>query len=383
MKAPRARMLILLVSALVLASCPLAAQQFPVPDQGPRFVFLFIGDGMGKAHVEASIIDQAERGAPEGSVFEVFPVEGETATNNALGGTTDSAAAATALATGSKTLNGKINVNPLGKILQPTISRLSASAGRRVGVVSSVPLNHATPSAFYAFSDSRSDYYDIALQMLTSGFDYFGGGGILDPRGEGGTKPDIRDEAAKKGYRVLESRTELQALGSGDGRVIAFADPLDSDLSIPFLVDRSAGGQSLSDFVAAGIRILDNPQGFFLMVEGGKVDWASHDNDGPRMLGEMRDFDAAIRTALAFLKERPGETLVVVTADHETGGLSIADAGASILGRLSWSKTGHSSARVPVFAQGAGEDLFAGSYDNTGLFLRLKALLEASLPGNP
>jgi alkaline phosphatase len=376
MKKQRTAVLILIVALLLFISCPLAATPFPIPTEGPRYVFLFIGDGMGKAHVKASQVD-----LEGGSVFSAFPIAGEIGTNNISGGTTDSAAAATALATGYKTSNGKINMSPSGLATYQNIAGLSKSAGRKVGIVSSVPLNHATPAAFYATSDSRADYYDIGLQMVQSGYEYFGGGGILNPRGAGSAQTDLRALAVSLGYSL---ETTLA------GPTIAFAEALDGESSITYLVDREAGAQSLSDFVAAGIQVLDNPKGFFFMIEGGKIDWASHDNDSLRMLGEMRDFDAAIRVALAFLQDHPDETLVVVTADHETGGLSLleqpsgsAKSTISLLDRLSWTKTGHSAAKVPVYAQGVGQDLFLGSYENTGIFFRLKALLEASVAEAP
>ncbi|TXT49932.1 MAG: Alkaline phosphatase [Spirochaetes bacterium] len=193
--------------------------------------------------------------------------------------------------------------------------------------------------------------------------------------------PDLRVLAAEHGFSVVTARSALPSLSSGAGPTIAFAEDLDAESSLPYLADREPGAQSLADFVAAGIRVLNNPQGFFFMIEGGKIDWASHDNDSLRMLGEMKDFDAAIRVALGFLQAHWNETLVVVTADHETGGLSVQDQ--PFAGRLDWSKTGHSAAKVPVYAQGVGQELFLGIYENTGIFARLKALLDASLAEDP
>jgi alkaline phosphatase len=385
MKKQRAAVSTLIVALLLFISCPLAATPYPIPAEGPRYVFLFIGDGMGKTHVRASQID-----LEGGATLSAFPIAGEIGTNNKSGGTTDSAAAATALATGYKTSNGKINVSPSGLASYQNIAGFSKSAGRKVGIVSSVPLNHATPSAFYATSDSRSDYYDLGLQLARSGHDYFGGGGILNPRGADGAQTDVRVLAASQGFSLVTTRAGLLALGADAGQTIAFAEALDGESSIAYLVDREAGAQSLADFVAAGIRVLDNPQGFFFVIEGGKIDWASHDNDSLRMLGEMRDFDAAIRVALAFLQDHPDETLVVVTADHETGGLTLLDqpSGSAkstipLADRLYWTKTGHSAAKVPVYAQGVGQELFLGFYENTGIFSRLAALLEASLAEDP
>lgn len=373
------RALALLALALVaLSSC--AAAGFPAPTSGPKYIFLFIGDGMGKNHVAAAELYAATPEAAAAGVaplrFPGFPARGEISTSNKYGLTTDSAAAATALASGRKTANGVINMNPSGTLRYEIITDLAKAAGRRVGVVTSVSLNHATPAGFYAFSGARGDYYEIAAQLAARQFDYFGGGGLLSPRGDDGKRPDAFSLAAENGFTVARTKAAFAALAPGVGRAIAVGERLDGSQALPYAADRAPGDLALADFVAKGIELLDGEGGFFMMAEGGRIDWASHANDIFRALPEVADLDRAVAVALDFQKEHPDETLIVVTSDHETGGLAIAEGEGFDWTRFSWSTDGHTGSKVAVFASGVGQELFAGSYENTGIFDRLKALVE-------
>ncbi len=377
---PPLRALALLALALVaLSSC--AAAGFPAPASGPKYVFLFIGDGMGRNHVAAAELYAATPEAAGKGVaplrFPAFPVRGEIATHNASWGVTDSAAAATALASGRKTANGILNMNPRATERYAIITDLAKARGRRVGVVTSVSLDHATPAGFYAFSGARGDYYEIAAQLAARKFDYFGGGGFLSPTGADGTKPDIFALAAANGFTVARTKAAFAALAPGIGRAIAVGERLDADKALPCAADRAPGDLALADFVAKGIELLDDGGGFFMMAEGGRIDWASHANDIFRALPEVADLDRAVAAAIAFQSAHPDETLIVVTSDHETGGLEIADGEGFDWARFSWSTDKHTGQKVAVFASGIGQELFSGSYDNTGIFDRLKALIEA------
>ena len=308
----------LLVLALVL---PALSDAPAFAEARAKYVFLMIGDGMAEGQrIAAERFAAGERAASgikeRRLAMNALPVQGVCATHDADGRVTDSAAAATALACGRKTTTGRLAVDPEGLTL-PTITQLARSAGMKVGIVSSVTLDDATPAAFYAHSVSRSAYYDIALQIAGSGVDYFAGGGLRRPTGPQKDRPDAFGPIRDAGYRVTMTREDFDRLNAASGRVFAVMRP------IPYDIDRREGGISLAELAAKGIELLDNPKGFFLMVEGGKIDLACHANDAATAVRETLAFDDAVRVAYDFYRRRPRETLVVVLGDHETGGMSV------------------------------------------------------------
>jgi alkaline phosphatase len=209
-----------------------------------------------------------------------------------------------------------------------TIAEYAHEAGMKVGVVTSVTLDHATPAGFYAKTPSRSNYYDIAAQMVKSGFEYFAGGGLLEPRDKNNDQPDVVQMARDAGYAYVNSRTAFDALTSGAGKVLAINATLQDAGSMPYELDRKAGDLSLADYTRKGIELLkDNPKGFFLAVEGGKIDWACHANDAGAAIHDVIALDNAVKAALDFARSHPQETLIIVTGDHETGGMTIGFAG--------------------------------------------------------
>lgn len=343
---------------------------FPKPGISPRYIFLFLGDGMGPVHVEAALRAAESAGRPPPS-FVGFPVKGQASTANALLGITDSAAAATAIATGHKTANGVLSMDITGSKSYETIADIAKRKGMKIGVITNVSLNHATPAAFYAHSNSRARYYDIAIQLAGSDIDFFGGGGLLDQSGSDGKAEDALARARAEGFSVITTKTDFSALAPGTGKVIAISTILDKEKALPYELDRTPEAQTLADFVLKGSQLLEGDQGFFMMVEGGKIDWASHDHRTDRMIPEVFSLGSAVEKALDFLAAHPGQTLIVVTSDHETGGLTLAG------GKLSWTTVEHTGVDVGVYAIGAGQELFEGSYRNTGIFDRLNALLEA------
>jgi alkaline phosphatase len=314
--------------ALVLACAAgsLAAQA--------KYVFLFIGDGMALSQVSAAeVYAKAKAGSKEPGFqklgFTQFPAQGITTTYDASSVITDSASAVTALATGNKTLSGVINMDAAKTVKFTTIAEMAKKAGFKVGVVSTVSLDHATPAGFYAKVPSRGDMYDIALQLAESGFDFFGGGGFAQPKGPKGDKPDAIENMRAKGYKVVATVPEFKALKGGDGKVVAMNETLQDAMAMPYDIDRAENDLSLADYLSKGIELLGdgNKKGFFFAVESGKIDWACHANDAASSIGDTLAFDRAISVAVEFMKAHPKDTLIVVTGDHETGGMSIGFAG--------------------------------------------------------
>lgn len=294
-----------------------------------KYVFLFIGDGMALPQInaaEALLAAQKKKSSPEKLTFTTFPAQGLTTTFSADAFITDSAAAGTAMATGNKTNSGVISMDPNGTVSYPTIAEMAKAAGMKVGIVSSVNLDHATPAVFYAHQKSRNSYYDINVQMAESDFDYFAGGMVrLDktPKGEK-TSHDIMEA---RGFEIARTRTELNALKPMEGaRYYAYNTGFSSN-AMDYVIDMDSEDITLAEFTARGIELLDNEDGFFMMVEGGKIDWACHANDAAASIWNTIAFNEAIEEALDFYRQHPDETLIVVTGDHETGGLSLGFAG--------------------------------------------------------
>ncbi|MDR1220080.1 MAG: alkaline phosphatase [Treponema sp.] len=296
-----------------------------------KYVFLFIGDGMAMPQISSAEVFATARSSKDIAItklgFTRFPASGLTTTYDAGTFITDSASAATAIATGNKTLSGVINMDPGKTKSYKTIAEYAHEAGMKVGVVSSVTLDHATPAGFFAKVPSRSDYYDIAVQMVQSGFEYFAGGGLLQPTGKNKDQADVIQMAKDQGYTYANSRDAFNALKPGVGKALAINATLQDSGSLPYELDRKPGDLSLADYTRKGIELLDNPQGFFLMVEGGKIDWACHANDAGAAINDVLALDEAIRVAVSFAEAHPQETLIVVTGDHETGGMTIGFAG--------------------------------------------------------
>ena len=341
------RITALLLAALLLMSLGFAAGEQALPKQ-PRYVFFFIGDGMGSAQATAAQYlsgtgDKAgnEKPVPASLSFTRFPVLGLMNTLDAVGLTPDSASAATSMATGKKTLSGTINMGfkEGGKGPEPDkdkpfmiITEYAKEAGMKIGVISSVSLDHAMPAAFYAKSAKRSAYYDIAVQGLSGQvLDFLAGGGFLQPTGEDNGRKDVLEIAGENGFTILNTNEDIQAIGPGSGRVLAISPELrDGRRAMEYEIDRLAGGAvnlSLAQMTAAGIRNLENNEkGFFMMVEGGKIDWACHANDAATAVWDVCALADAVGEAVTFAEKHPDETLIVVTGDHETGGMRIGRA---------------------------------------------------------
>lgn len=296
-----------------------------------KYVFYFIGDGMAMPQINSTEIFKGTLSSKDPMYkdklnFTVFPNQGMQTTQSTNSFITDSAAAGTALASGHKTANDVLGVDPTNAIKFKSMAEMAKEKGMKVGIVSSVSIDHATPAVFYAHEPSRNNFYEIALAMGSSGFDYFAGGGLLSPTGKKKDKTDALEIAKQKGYKIVNDQNAIMNLSKNDGKVIAIQPGLAADQAMQYEIDRT-NQLSLADFTSKGIELLDNPNGFFMMVEGGKVDWAGHANDAATSVHDVISFDNAIAEALKFYAKHPDETLIVVTGDHETGGMTIGFAG--------------------------------------------------------
>ena len=325
----------LLLIALVLVFA-LSAMAMAEDAAAPKYVFMFIGDGMGNPQVAATqyylgSIENPDSAfpVPANLSFTTFPYLGMVTTYDASSFCPDSASTATSMASGEKTLSGVINYDVNLENPFKLVTEYAKEAGRKVGVITSVSLDHATPAAYYAKVPSRKQYYDIAVQGLTgTTLDYLAGGSFLNPDGDG-TQANLLDLAAQNGWTLANTNEDIRALNAESGRVLAI-DPNTADAqALSYEIDREcrvADGEdilSLADYVKAGIRVLDNDAGFFMMCEGGKIDWSGHANDAATSIHETIAFSDAVQVAVDFAAEHPDETLIIVTADHETGGMTI------------------------------------------------------------
>lgn len=319
-----------------------------------KYIFLFIGDGMGEPQVQGADLYRRASGK-EPLVFPSLPARGSITTSTAKGVVTDSAAAGTALASGYKTENGILNMDSSGANRFKSVAMFARDRGMKVGIVTSSFMNDSTPAAFYAWSPSRTDFYEIGKQLAESGFHYFGGGGLSRRKGRKGDLKDLYEIAAARGYKVLRTTREILAAEPG-GKVLASG----SAGALHYEIDRPGGALSLADWTRLGIKLLDNPGGFFMMVEGGKIDWACHRSDTAAMVHDVAAFDDAVKEALTFARARPDDTLIVITADHETGGMSMDShiAGERLFSVLSKQKGSNEvfDLKVAEFRKGGQED---------------------------
>jgi alkaline phosphatase len=397
-------------------------------------------------------------------VMNLLPAQGFILTDS-LSGITDSAAAGTALATGHKTQNGALGMNPKSGEKFVSVTETAHRKGMKTGVITSSFFQDATPAAFYGHAKTRSEHYSLGVQLTDSGYEYFGGGGFRNPKGRDKKNADLYGMASSKGYAVIRELREPAV-----GRVIA-VHPKASNGYMPWVIDER-GGPSLAELVDYGIERLDGDNGFFMMVEGGKIDLACHAHDAAAAVRETMAFDEAVERAVEFMDMRPESTLIVVTGDHETGGMALAspDTAKNVLydtlslqrgsysvferrtasqkgekladavnaaekffgpwitvtpdiekafklsatdvkrrktaeanydmlysaydpftvacvkasnarGGITWSTFGHTGKHVPVSAAGAGSELFAGEYENTGIRDKILSAMDSGRDG--
>lgn len=324
-------------------------------------VILLIGDGMGIAQI------QANRMLNHGvSVFDEFPYTGLSRTASADNDVTDSGAGGTALATGKKTKNHRIGVDtsdqPLTNLLE-----LSKKKNKSTGLVVTCDVTHATPASFIAHVPSRYQEEDIATFYLNGNIDFFMGSGqkFFDSRKD---KVNLLPELKKQNFYIVKETEQ--------------ADSSKTYNKVGWFIPGSGCPDSLRpNFLPQGVRwgikqLSKDTDGFFMMVEGSQIDWAGHENDLPCMHRQMNEFEQAVAAALAFAKENKN-TLVIVTADHETGGLSIQGSYKNeVKSSFVYTTKDHTGTPVGVFAYGPGAQAFSGYYENTEIFTKIKLLLE-------
>ncbi|MBN2715739.1 MAG: alkaline phosphatase [Deltaproteobacteria bacterium] len=358
MKFGTQKTLILIVALLLAVPTAASANR---GQKSPKYVFFFLGDGMSATQIQATEAYLTTFNGGDATVatdlaqsgnrlnMTQMPAAGMQMTYDSFALMTDSASSATAFSCGLKTQSGTIGMDAAKTMNFKSVAQLAKEQGKKVGVISSVSLNHATPAAMYAQVPSRNDYKDIALQAALSGYDFFGGGAFHKTDEE----TDAAFEAA--GYTIVNTFDGIMDLYENPiDKVIASNPVLQDSNAMPYAidtsnVDRFADNLTLAEITDVAISVLSaqpkqqsewhwgwhpwtkrkqhkQDNGFFLFVEGGKIDWAGHANDAMANIGDMLDFDDAVGVALDFYNQYPDDTLIVVTGDHETGGMTIGHA---------------------------------------------------------
>lgn len=347
----RQRLALTVLALVVLASSCLAAN-------APRNIIFLLGDGMGVGPIAAARC--AGPGRDGRLAMDTMPYTGLAITFSANALVTDSAAAGTALATGVKTNNKTISIDPHGRRLK-TILELAKSMGKSTGIVSTKFITDATPAVFVAHADSRYSNDDIAVQIVNSGVDVVLGGGkqYFEPKADGGARKDdknLLNDAKKMGYDVFDN---AEAMGrSSSTKLIG--------LFAPNIMTSERPEPTIAEMAIKAISTLSrNAKGFFVMCEGGKIDTMGHANNADGSVKETLMFDDVVRAALDFAK-KDGHTLVVVTADHDTGGLVVREPDKDHPKfNPGWVYGGHDENMVPIYAYGPGAEDFTGTHDNT------------------
>lgn len=392
------RLIIAMISIAVTLNIVTSCGTSESSETKAKYIFLFIGDGMGNSHVAATesyLSYKAGKLGGEQVTFTQFPNQCLCTTYSADNNITDSSASGTAIACGGKTNNGMLGMDPEGNHLKSIAFDLQEE-GYNVGIMSSVPINHATPASFYGHNKKRSAYYSISKEIADSGFEFFGAPGFLDFNGKDGSKEDIDIYLESKGYEVCYGPEEFHAAADTCEHII-FCQESNRKESPENYVSGSAENKDipLAAIVEMAVNYLGDEKPFFIMCEGGAIDWSAHDNRTMSTITEILEFDKAIAVAYKFYQEHPEETLIVVTADHETGGMAIGSRkGSSSVNwarleeqweesghkntlngdenremnekcSIGWTTFGHSGAPVPTYAVGKGGERFFGRIDNT------------------
>ncbi len=361
-------------------------------DEKAKYIFLFIGDGMGMTHVasaESYLSYKAGKLGGEQLMMTQFPVFGTATSHSADNQITDSSASGTAIACGEKTNNSAMGVDADGKPVRSMAYDLK-DEGYQIGIISTVGINHATPGSFYASSKSRNDYYAISKQIPASGFDYFAGAGFLGFRGARNQEQPTDEYLEENGYTVSYGIEEFKSESAGKEKVIFCQESNREKDADDYVTETVAEDATLSEMLELGMDFFNEDEPFFFMCEGGDIDWGGHDHMTMMMINELLEMDDAIKVAYDFYLEHPDETLIVVTADHETGGMTLG-AGPYLIdwktleeqwvsgvtlnreenealnrrASIGWTTGGHTGGPVPVFAIGKGAEKFSGRMDNT------------------
>ncbi len=341
--------------------------------QKPLNIIIMIGDGMGLSQMSSAFFY-----GDKDPNFARFPIVGLSRTSSSSDKITDSAAGATALSAGKKTYNGAIGLDAKKKEVE-TLLEYFAKQGKKTGLVATSSITHATPASFYAHEKSRKSEKSIAKQLLDAPVDFFAGGGQkFFNIGEG--KNDLVAQLVAKGFYINTEELDKKLPESDSGKY----GYLLANNGMPKITE--GRGDFLTNASKLGIEALkDNEKGFFMMIEGSQIDWGGHANNATYVITETLDFDKAVGAVLDFA-EKDGNTLVIVTADHETGGFTLKAKYKKIpFGGLradydeldpSFSSRGHSGTMVPVLVYGPGQELFSGIYQNTDIHKKILELMK-------
>jgi alkaline phosphatase len=337
----------------------------------PKNIIILIGDGMGINYVGASVLQNST------SPFKEFTTIGLSITCSADKLITDSAAGATAIATGYLTNNKYVSVDTLGNPLY-TLFEHAEKLGLSTGIVVTSSVSHATPGAFVAHTNDRNEQVLIASQMVDQGVDVVIGGGLkyFVPKSDSGEREDnlnLTKKLSEKGYYLPKNYDGLLSIPDSLKEIYALFE-LDG------LPESSKRDYSLGDLTRVAIEHLNNDaDGFMLMIEGSQIDWAGHDHKSKELLEEMNDFSSAVKETLEFAK-KDGNTLVLVTSDHETGGMSITNGSRDAKElELSYTNAGHTPSPVGIFTFGPGAEFFNGIMNINHIGQKLFFLLDSSI----
>ena len=388
-------MTLVIVSVFCLTGCQNCKKQ----DTRAKYIFYFIGDGMGNSHValtESYLSYKAGKDAGERLSFTQFPHLALAETYPHGGHITCSSASGTALACGIKTTNNSLGVDPEGNEGTSVAVELH-NEGYKIGIMSSVPVNHATPAAFYAHNEYRGNYYEISQDMIDDGFEFFGGAGLYDVKGKKGDLPSTIDFLEENGYAVCYGTTTFNNRVA-DAEHIVYLQPSSEESGPEYYVREGDkdGDITLDKMLGLCLDFLGDEEPFMIMCEGGKIDWSAHENKTMSMVQDILELNETVKKALEFYYAHPDETLIVVTADHETGGAAIGEgrywrsdfinwevlekswaecgnknnlswednAALNVEANVGWTTGNHTGAPVPVYAIGKGADKFVGRINN-------------------
>lgn len=317
------RLLLLALTLIAIISVPVSAKNCAKVKDQPKYVFLFIGDGMGVNHVNMTQMYKAAMNGIQGTedlCFTSFPVAGIATTYSDNDLVTDSAASGTAIATGHKTKNGRVGQTTDEQPLY-SVAYYAKQAGKKVGIMSNLSLLGATPAAFYAHQKSRSSYRKIFSDILECGFDYFAGSEILDNDEDEHTLQDRTERLQAAGIAFAHNGAEFESLYK-DAKQLLLSPCVREPEQL--VLDNRPSRMGLDQMLQSGIKFLMKDgckQGFFIMAEQDSIDGQSHGNDAASVVKEVLDFEVAIQVAIDFYRQHPAETAIIITADHETGGI--------------------------------------------------------------
>lgn len=394
--------IILIIAAIAMAMSLNSCQEKKTESPRAKYIFLMIGDGMGASHVavaESYLSAKAGKIGGEQLTMTQFPYYG-TCTTHCLDKTiTCSAASGTAIASGQKTLYSRLGCDADFNRLESMAFPLKEE-GYKIGIMSSVPITHATPAAFYASTPDRGDGYGIMKQIPDSGFDFFGGSGFEDMFGKDGQQLGADKYLEQHGYEVCFGPEEFLAAADTCERIVFCQQKSKAEDAKAYVSEEAdAEDITLAEMLQLAIDYLGDEEPFFIMCEGGDIDWESHSSYTMPMIEKVISFDNAIAVAYEFYKAHPEETLIVVTADHETGGVSIgqgeswsntfidwikieeeweknkekylqdskANREFNEASHIGWTTSYHTGGAVPVFSIGKGAEKFMGRIDNADI----------------